>query len=123
MKKLALFFMICILALGATFAQQEAKKTPEERAEKQIARMTEDLSLTDEQVAKLKPAIVTRITKVREARQANNQEGIKNARKEYHEILKSTLTEEQFKKHKELKKEGKANRKNKKGKGKAEDED
>lgn len=119
MKKLALVFMVCIFASVSVFAQKKGNKSPEERAEKQITRMTEELDLTDEQVAKLKPAMVTKITKVREAKKAGNQAEMKTARKAYREILKATLTEEQFRKHKELQKARRAERKAKKG----EDED
>jgi len=115
MKKLALLFILCILASASVFAQKKGKKSPEARAEKQITRMTEELDLTDEQVTKLRPAIVTRIQKVREAKKAENTANIKAARKEFREVLKATLTEEQFAKYKQLKKERREKRKARKG--------
>ncbi len=115
MKKLALLFTLCILASASVFAQKKSKKSPEERAEKQITRMTEELDLTEEQVTKLRPAITTRIQKVQEAKKTENTANVKVARKEFREVLKATLTEEQFAKHKQLKKERRAKHKGRKG--------
>lgn len=53
MKKLAVLALVALFSMSA-FAQEKTKKTPEERAEKVTAKMTEKLNLTTEQAIKIK---------------------------------------------------------------------
>lgn len=98
MKKLALIFVMVLLASLPTFAQKK-EKTPAQRAEKKMVLLTEQLDLTQTQITKLKPALLTKFTKVKEARKNDDEEAIITARKAYREILRATLTDDQLKRY------------------------
>ncbi|HEY5511341.1 MAG TPA: hypothetical protein VIK10_09970 [Prolixibacteraceae bacterium] len=57
MKKLLMVFLVTMVAVGSSFAQQRGG-TPEERLAREIDGLTTALSLTKDQVAKVTPIII-----------------------------------------------------------------
>lgn len=95
MKKIMLMLFIVAIASVNVNAQddKDGKKSPEERAEMMIKKMTKELTLTADQQAKIK----TLILKNEREKEARKKE--EKARKErMHEEMKAILTAEQFKK-------------------------
>ncbi|QNF35349.1 hypothetical protein HUW51_22495 [Adhaeribacter swui] len=102
-----------IMAVSTGFAQiqnnntaptqeNRTRATPEERANRQTAMMTETLGLSADQEAKVKALNLKRLTQIdamRENREANekvNRNQAKNIRENFNTELKSILTPEQF---------------------------
>jgi ribosomal protein S13 len=55
MKKILVFALMVMLGLGSAFAQQQ--RDPAQMLQRQVDRMKEALSLTDDQVAKITPIL------------------------------------------------------------------
>lgn len=104
---------VLALVLSLTFAYAQgpgprgggyADRTPEEIAEQQTTRMTQQLALTEEQVAKVKELNLAFAQKMKENRDqtAADREAAREAmtanREAHGEALKNVLTEEQFQK-------------------------
>ncbi len=145
MKKLALALVFGALSMGAVSAQtvqkskvkadrkevkvkQEVKgasdkkhveKTPEERADRQVKRMTEDLKLTDDQAVRIREISLRKSQQMSalKGRNADNKEAMKaemmQIKNAYQGDLKTILTPEQLEKHEALKAERKAKMKGK----------
>jgi predicted component of type VI protein secretion system len=87
--------------------QQGNPGTPQERAEQLTASMTQELSLTADQTAKVKEINLSRFNEQREMRQKARASGDREAvreqmqtmRKKYDDQMKAVLTEEQFAKY------------------------
>lgn len=115
---------LSLLTIGAAISQtkqenkdlrntERVKKTPKERAEGRTARMTEKLSLTDDQAKKLH-ALQLDFAKEEQA----EREARKVKRENRQAAIRSLLTEEQALKFDELKSERKGKLKGRKGKWK-----
>ena len=109
MKRIILTFAVVVMATISIFAQErkEPRKSPEERAEKIVARMKTDLALSDDQVSKLKPVVLKREQQREELRSKVN-----NARDQHRQMAQQTeedfkniLTPEQMEKLKQHRKE------------------
>jgi protein CpxP len=98
------------------------KMTPEQRAQKNVDNLNEEVSLTEDQKTKIKALALNKITKTEAIRakykgQPENKEvakaEIEVVRKEFRTNIKTILTPEQQEKlkakHKEMKAAGKAN--------------
>jgi len=107
MKKI---FLLLILCVGFTVAQaqttqQKSMMTAEQKADESVARLKTDLSLTDDQVAKVKVITVDKINKVTAAHKKNGadknrlQAANKLIQDEYETQLKGIVTEDQFNKY------------------------
>lgn len=124
MKKLAL--VITLLVTFGIQAQERREKmkdiTPEERIEKRTERLSEKLSLDENQKAKVKEIMATQQKenqKVREEIKAEKEnlrtkieENHKKQQENLKAKLKTVLTEEQLKKWEELQKNNQEKRKN-----------
>ncbi len=130
MKKLIFSIAAAVFAVSS-FAQTSPKteKTPEEMASKRAEKLKTELSLSDDQKAKVQAALLERITKVKEIKakypndkKAANKE-IKPVLLKFRENMKSTLTAEQYTKWEESKKNAKAKRKDKKAAPALDDDD
>jgi Spy/CpxP family protein refolding chaperone len=117
MKKIffALTFLLTITAI--TFAQDNQKKTPEERATVNIQKMKKELSITQEQADKAYPILVENAKKLDAIRATGKDEAKKDEiakQKEATDLkLKEILTPEQFTKyeaHKDAKEANKQKR-------------
>ena len=96
---------------------EKRKEHQKARAEKREAQVIKDLSLTDDQAAKLKEENRFFFEKVKALRSANDKEASKadrkKLRKDHEAAIKSILTTEQFSKWKAMRKEAKMKRKGK----------
>jgi periplasmic protein CpxP/Spy len=114
MKKIVLMMAMTVLATGAISAkipaayvqQGQGQATPEERAERQITAMTEQLTLTADQTTKLKPIILARSTEqsaLREKMQGGDREALmgeyRKLNEKYNAQIKAVLTAEQYTKY------------------------
>jgi len=93
---------------AVTFVQtgQGPQGTPEERVERQLKMMTEQLSLSADQSNKLKPILLQRITEqqaLRQNMQGNDRQAMrtqmKTMRDKYDAQLKDILTPDQYTKY------------------------
>ncbi len=105
MKKLFLIVSIIIITVMSTYAQEsdkavKPKKSPEERAEQMIKRMTNELALTTDQQMKVKALILER-EKERDVQMQKKREEMKEMDAE----LKVILTPEQYQKREQKKQE------------------
>jgi len=115
MKKIILMIALSVLGTGTiaansaiTFVQtgQGPQGTPEERAERQLTMITEQLSLTADQSAKLKPIILQRVTEQQELRQKMQGKDrqammteMKTMQEKYDTQFKTILTADQYTKY------------------------
>ena len=115
MKKIVLLLAMTVLAAGAISAKApvalvqqgpgQGQATPEERAERQTSMMTEQLGLSADQVTKLKPILLARVTEqssLREKMQGDREAMIGEFRKlneKYNAQIKAVLTAEQYAKY------------------------
>lgn len=109
MKKTILTLALFAALSVNSFAQQ---KSPEDRAKKSTEMMATNLSLSDEQKAKIYDATLERVkaTDVLKAAAGEgnkpDMEQMKAVNKKYNDVLKATLTEEQKTKLAEIKAQG-----------------
>lgn len=107
MKKL---FFLLILCAGFTVAQaqtnqQKSMMTAEQKADETVTKLKTELSLSDEQVTKVKAITVEKINKVTAAHKKNGadknrlQAANKLIQDEYETQLKGIVTEDQFNKY------------------------
>lgn len=107
MKKL---FFLLILCAGFSVAQaqtnqQKSMMTAEQKADESVTKLKTELSLTDDQVVKVKTITVDKINKVTAAHKKNGadksrlQAANKLIQEEYETSLKGIVTEEQFNKY------------------------
>lgn len=119
MKKVLLIAALLIGTVGMAQEKEKAKLTPEQKIEKKMAKLDEQLDLSDAQVAKLK-AIHLDHAKAMEAKKAEMKK-LKAEMKEMREAAKkefdAELTDEQRAKMKELQEARKAKKQENKGKG------
>lgn len=132
MKKVILLAACCIALATSVNAQETSKplksdksirekKTPEQRAQKQMETLIKDINLTPEQKPKVYDLFLVKVKKAEEINtkykgqpnnEARNKELVAN-RKQTHHSLKALLTPEQFEilktKQKERKIAGKEN--------------
>jgi periplasmic protein CpxP/Spy len=103
-------FLTILLFAGLTAAhaqsnQQKSMVTAEQKAEESINKLKTELTLTEEQVPKVKAITIDKINKVTAAHKKNGadknrlQAANKLIQEEYETALKGILTEEQFKKY------------------------
>lgn len=112
MKKIMLMLFVVAMASVNVMAQddKDGKKSPEERADMMIKKMTKDLVLTADQQAKMK-ALILKNEQEREARKKEEK-----ARKEkMHAEMKAILTAEQYKKFEQKRNDKKKEHPKKKG--------
>lgn len=132
MKKVSLLALSLLAISGITYAQQnpmkhkmehhggkhQEKLTPEQRAQKHVDRLNQEVSLTEDQKSKVYELALAKAKKVDEARTQNQsadkgalKKQMKSTQNDFHEELKSILTPEQLAtlkaKHQEMKKKGK----------------
>ena len=106
-KRIVILAGILVLAVSASAQQQGQGGTPEERAKRSAERLTERLSLTPEQVAKVDSiylAYEKEVQPIREKEWPDRQarrEAMRPFNEKRTEQLKAVLTEEQFKKMQE----------------------
>lgn len=109
MKKIILMLAVVASASVSLFAQESKQptKSPEERTEKIIGKMKGDLTLTDDQVVKLKPVILKREQQRDEmrAKASADRDSHKKLAQDTEEDLKKILTPEQMEKLKQQRKE------------------
>lgn len=113
--------LVIVLALQTIFLcsyaqEKDMKKTPEERAKISTEKLKTSLSLSDEQTAKIYELNLRRIKEHKEFRENKlklNSE-MKKKKTEYRESFKTILTDEQFKTFKEMHKEKKFKKRNRK---------
>ncbi|HET8964482.1 MAG TPA: hypothetical protein VFM99_11320 [Chitinophagales bacterium] len=108
MKKLILALAVTMYC--TTMSAQEnkpARKTAEERTERIIGKMKTDLTLSDDQVSKLKPVVLKREQRRDELRTQidNDKEHHKQMIKDTEEEFKKILSAEQLEKLKQQRKE------------------
>lgn len=109
MKKIILMLAVVAIATMSMFAQESMKprRSPEERTEKIVEKMKTDLSLSNDQVSKLKPIILKREHQREEwrAKMSTEKESHKKMARETEEDFKKILTPEQMEKLKSQRKE------------------
>ncbi|HET6225351.1 MAG TPA: hypothetical protein VFF27_03665 [Bacteroidia bacterium] len=110
MKRIILAFAVIMITAITMVGQTQAakpQKSPEERTEKIIAKMKTDLSLSDDQVSKLKPLILKREQQRKEMHEKMDDAKVdaKKAMKDSEEEFKKILTPEQYEKLKQIRKE------------------
>ena len=102
MKKIILTFAMVATATISMFAQEskQPRKSPEERTEKIVEKWKTDLTLSDDQVSKLKPIVLKREQQRDElrAKMSAEKENHKKMAKETEEYFKKILTPEQMEK-------------------------
>ncbi len=97
------------------------RKDPVKRAEKRVEKWKSELSLSDAQATKVKVALVTKMTKMHQLKEAAGEEKVdkterKAVKTAFETELKSILSSEQFAKYEQIKAEKKAKHgKHKKG--------
>lgn len=114
MKRILFFSAAFLLSATMIFAQgrQRGERNPKEMIEKRVERMTEDLSLSANQVSEIKSAwLANHEAREAELEQTGNREARKAIAKKYREAnkekMKAILTEEQLTKLKALQAERK----------------
>jgi periplasmic protein CpxP/Spy len=111
MRKLMIGALMSVMTLS-TFAQrgERVERTPEERAAMRAEKMKTALELSDEQTKKVEVALLTKMTKSKEIRTkyAEDKETLKKemrpVHKEFKASMKEILSETQFTKWNEMKK-------------------
>jgi periplasmic protein CpxP/Spy len=110
MKTSIIAIVFGILVSATAFAQQRPERsrmTPEERAERISARLTEDLELTEEQAEEVK-SIHLKYAKQAEAEREARMQAMKEQHAAMEEEMKAVLSEEQYQKLEEKKEERKS---------------
>jgi hypothetical protein len=117
MKTLVLSLVLSLCAtLGFAQGRQEGRQggsgTPEQRADKQLAQLTQELGLSAEQQPRVKTALLARIAKTDGIRGGGGEkkdkfQEAKAAVDEYNAAMKTILTPEQYATLEELQKEKK----------------
>ena len=109
MKKLILGAWMAVMAFSINAQEQErSKKSPEEIAKMRVERMKTSLDLNTEQETTITNALLTKMSKSKTIREENSgdREAMKTAMKpvkrEFHQTMKNTLSEEQYTKWKEM---------------------
>jgi hypothetical protein len=108
MKKIMLTVTVMTIASVSLFAQNKPPhKTPQERTEKIVVKMKNDLALSDDQVLKLKPVILKREQQREELHEKMDtvKSHTRKVMKDAEEDLKKILTAEQLEKLKQERKE------------------
>jgi phosphomevalonate kinase len=98
---------VIAIASVSMFAQSKSpRKTPEERTEKIVVKMKNDLALSDDQIVKLKPVILKREQHREELREKMDtvRSHTRKIMKDAEEDLKKILTAEQLEKLKQERK-------------------
>ena len=96
---------VSIQAAQAQTTQTKSMMTAEQKADETVTKLKTELSLTDDQVAKVKNITVDKINKVTAAHKKNGadksrlQAANKLIQDEYETQLKGIVTEEQFNKY------------------------
>jgi protein CpxP len=98
---------------GKTHQTNRKVRTPEEKADMQVKRMTQDLALNSDQAAKVKVIVLDRIKKSEavkqkyfsDAERKAMQQEMKTLRDQKENELKAVLTPEQYAKRQQLKEE------------------
>lgn len=107
MKKLAIVLGVLVLSSGAMAQEKQEKKeqrTPEQIAEKKVAKLTKELQLSDKQAQVIQSRLVTDIKAAQEMKERHKKlrEQMRAEKEEQREQstahLKEELTEEQAKK-------------------------
>ena len=123
MKKIiGTLLLFAFMATTSVYAQKGKKVEPNEKAKKEATRLGAKLELDEGQKQKVEQASLKRINSVRgkKAQIKALREEVKKHKKEYDNEMKAILSADQYSKWEVIK----ANKKNKKGKGKSgEDED
>ncbi len=121
MKKFFATLIISLFAVSAIFAQQHRGKkdrTPQERIDAQVKKLTKKLDLTEDQVAKTRPLVEKRVNTIEslkgKGKEARPQR--KAALEEFDKDFTAILTPEQVKKYEAWKADKKAKAKSRKGK-------
>ncbi len=110
MKKIIVMLFAVVITSANMLAQEprkndHPKRTPEERAQVQLKKMTKDLALTADQQTKLKALFLKR-----EQAKENKMKGHKDEREKMEADVQSILTPEQFQKFKTNREEMKKRR-------------
>ncbi|MHA8067610.1 hypothetical protein V7S76_13130 [Aquirufa sp. ROCK2-A2] len=105
MKKMIskMTFMLLFLALASQVKAQDFN--PQMMAQRQLDRLSTELSLNKDQIKKLEPLLITRVEKMMEFRQAGMEREemmaeMKKLNDSQLESIKAILTPEQFEKYK-----------------------
>lgn len=139
MKRIILLSMLAVFCQFTTLqnlysqtkANNKVRRTPQEKADARVKRMTQDLSLTADQVPKVKAIILDRIQKMdalktKYASSADKKEmhqKMKTIRDQKESELKAVLTPEQYAKHVQMKEQEKQKRMQNKKNGKPDGDD
>ena len=91
MKKLILLFVTMFLISGITFADNDPKRTPQQRAEIQSVKLKRAAALTDDQTAKVRSTLEATFTEIDKARNSGKD---KEAIKKDVQALKAKLDAE-----------------------------
>ncbi len=111
MKKFAIIIFCFVVCAGVGLAQDEKgdkdKKTPEERAAHRTDKLTEKLSLNEEQKSQVSVATIDHFKSMKEmkSRMKALKEEMKAERDAYDSKIQSVLTQEQQIKYAEMKEE------------------
>jgi periplasmic protein CpxP/Spy len=108
-----------------TYQAKRKERTPEEKADMQVKRMTQDLALNSDQAAKVKIIVLDRIQKSEavkqkyfsDAERKAMQQEMKTLRDQKENELKAVLTPEQYAKHQQLREEHKKRKMEQRQKG------
>ncbi len=93
-----------LMLVGVAQAQHRGKLSPEEKAAKATARMETELGLSADQKQAVHAAHLELANAMHAAKEAQDKEAAKTARKTYHETLKGILSPEQMGRYKEIRK-------------------
>jgi len=108
MKKLIAFFVVGLLSTTLTFAQNDQRRSPEERAQRQTEQLTKELNLSTEQAEKVKALSDERMKQMQEMR-ANgarpDRQKMQELQENYEAKLKPVLTTEQWTKYEKIREE------------------
>ncbi len=101
-----------MLTATTVFAQQNQRPTPEQRAQRQVQWMVDELKIDSAQKEKAYNIILESNKKMTELRKSGNQdrEKMRALRTEQDEALKKVLSAEQFDKYNKHREEMRANR-------------
>ncbi len=99
MKKTIAFFVAGLLSATLTFAQNDQRRSPEERAQRQTEQLTKQLNLSTEQAEKVKALSDDRMKQMQEMR-ANgarpDRQKMQELQENYEAKLKPILSTEQW---------------------------